>query len=118
VHKKDCPNTKSLASDSENRIIDVRWDLGITDEIMGAGSYMVKIRVETTDRRGMLNSVTSVIANQGLNIISASAKTTKERTGILEFTIEVGNSEVLNELLRLILRLTGVTKAYRVDKKQ
>ncbi|MGI6445185.1 MAG: RelA/SpoT family protein [Candidatus Ozemobacteraceae bacterium] len=118
VHKKDCPNTKSLASDSENRIIDVRWDLGITDEILGAGSYMVKIRVETTDRRGMLNSVTSVIANQGLNIISASAKTTKERTGILEFTIEVGNSEVLNELLRLILRLTGVTKAYRVDKKQ
>ncbi|MDD3000446.1 MAG: bifunctional (p)ppGpp synthetase/guanosine-3',5'-bis(diphosphate) 3'-pyrophosphohydrolase [Candidatus Riflebacteria bacterium] len=118
VHKKDCPNAKSLTSDTENRIIDVRWDLGITDEILGAGSYTVKIRVETTDRRGMLNSVTSVIANQGLNIISASAKTTKERTGILEFTIEVGNSDILNELLRLILRLTGVTKAYRVDKKQ
>ena len=76
------------------------------------------MRVETTDRKGMLSSVTSIIANQGINIKSASAKTTKEKTGLLDFVIEVSNLSVLNELLRSIQRLTGVTKAYRVDKKE
>lgn len=117
VHKKDCPNAKNLTGE-ENRMIDVHWELDITDEILGEGSYETKIRVETTDRKGMLNSVTSIIANQGINIKAASAKTTKDKTGILDFVIEVSNLSVLNELLRSIQRLTGVTKAYRVDKKE
>ena len=44
VHKKDCPNAKSLESDAD-RLIDVRWDYGIEDEIFGtADDYQVKIR--------------------------------------------------------------------------
>ena len=117
VHKKDCPNAKNLSGE-ENRMIDVHWEMDITDEILGEGSYEAKIRIETTDRKGMLNSITGVIANQGINIISASAKTTKEKTGLLDFVIEVGNLAVLNELLRQMQRISGVTKAYRVDKKR
>lgn len=115
VHKSDCPNAKNLLNDSEGRQIDVRWDLGIVDEVLGEGDYLVKVRIETTDRKGMLNSVTSVIANQGINIHSASAKTTKQKTGILDFSIEVRDSGMLDGLLRAIARLIGVTKAYRVD---
>ncbi len=33
VHKRDCPNAKNLSNDSEGRLIEVRWDLGIADEI-------------------------------------------------------------------------------------
>lgn len=115
VHKKDCPNAKNLANDVEGRIIEVRWDLGITDEIINAGDYLAKIRIETTDRKGMLNSITSVIANQGINIHAATAKTTKQKTGILEFSIEVRDSVMLDSLLKAISRLIGVTKAYRID---
>ena len=57
----------------------------------------------------------SVIANQGINIHSASAKTTKQKTGILDFSIEVRDSGMLDGLLRALARLIGVTKAYRVD---
>jgi len=115
VHKKDCPNAQNLKNDTEDRLIDVRWDLGIVDEVLGEGDYLAKIRIETTDRKGMLNSVTSVIANQGINIHSASAKTTKQKTGILDFSIEVRDSGMLDGLLRALARLIGVTKAYRVD---
>lgn len=115
VHKKDCPNAKNLAEDSEGRLIEVRWDLGLTDEAHVEGDYLAKIRIETTDRKGMLNSVTSVIANQGINIHSAQAKTTKQKTGLLDFTIEVRDSNMLDSLLKAISRLIGVTKAYRID---
>ena len=115
VHKKDCTNAQNLLNDTEDRLIDVRWDLGIVDEVLGEGDYLAKIRVETTDRKGMLNAVTSVIANQGINIHSASAKTTKQKTGVLDFSIEVRDSSMLDGLLRALSRLIGVTKAYRVD---
>lgn len=115
VHKKDCPNARNLAGDSEGRLIEVRWDLGITDEAHTEGDYLAKIRIETTDRKGMLNSVTSVIANQGINIHSATAKTTKQKTGLLDFTIEVRDSNMLDSLLKAISRLIGVTRAYRID---
>ena len=116
VHKKDCVNSKALVSETD-RLIDVRWDMGIEDELLGtADDYKVKIRVETTDRKGMLNSVTSVIANTEVNILSASCKTTRQRTGILDFIIEVKNSLMLKELLYSISKLQGVSKAYRVEK--
>ncbi len=115
VHKKDCPNAKNLANDSEGRLIEVRWDLGIPDETTFESDYLVKIRIETTDRKGMLNSVTSIIANQGINIHAATAKTTKQKTGLLDFSIEVRDSKMLDGLLKGISRLIGVTKAYRID---
>ncbi len=115
VHKKDCPNAKNLLADTENRLIDVHWDMGIADEAEPAGEYLAKIRIETTDRKGMLNSVTSVIANQGVNIHSATAKTTKQKTGLLDFSVEVRDSNSLDSLIRAISRLIGVTKVYRLD---
>jgi (p)ppGpp synthase/HD superfamily hydrolase len=98
-------------------LIDVRWDLGIEDEILGTSDdYRVKIRVETSAQRGMINSVTGVIGNFGINIISASCKTTRQRVGILDFIIEVKDSVMVKELLYSIGKLVGVTKAYRVEK--
>lgn len=115
VHKKDCPNAKNLTSDTE-RLIDVRWDLGIEDELFGTDDYRAKIRVETAAQKGMLNSVTGVIANCGINIISASCKTTRQKVGVLDFIIEVRDSVMLKELLYSISKLVGVTSAYRVEK--
>jgi (p)ppGpp synthase/HD superfamily hydrolase len=88
VHKKDCPNARNLQNDTEDRLIDVRWDLGITEEQHVEGDYLAKIRIETTDRKGMLNSVTSVIANQGINIHSAIARTTKQKTVFSNFRLK------------------------------
>ncbi len=116
VHKKDCPNAQNLANDTEDRLIDVRWDLGLSDVETPETDYMAKIRVETTDRKGMLNSVTSVIANQSVNIHSATAKTTKKKTGLLDFTVEVRDSNMLDSLIRSISRLIGVTKVYRLEQ--
>lgn len=115
VHKKDCPNAKNLAADTENRLIDVHWDMGIADNTEPLSEYLAKVRIETTDRKGMLNSVTSVIANQGVNIHSATAKTTKQKTGLLDFSVEVRDSNSLESLIRAISRLIGVTKVYRLD---
>ena len=117
VHKYNCPNAKNLLNDTENRIIDVSWDLGISDENDPNNNYLTKIRVETTDRKGMLNSVTSVISNQSVNIHSATARTTKKKTGVLDFSVEVKNSAMLDRLMNSISRLIGVIRVYRLEKQ-
>ncbi len=65
----------------------------------------------------MLNAVTSVIANQGVNIHSATARTTKQKTGLLDFSVEVRDSNSLASLMRSISRLIGVTKVYRLENQ-
>lgn len=114
VHRTDCPNAKELYKQPEGRLIDVRWDMGVQVEQVDQ-SYRTRMRVETTDRPGMLNAVTSVISNQGVNIYSANARTTKQRTGVLDFSIEVANAQQLQALIRALLRVTGVTKVFRSD---
>lgn len=114
IHRSDCPNAKDLQTKVDGRFIDVKWDLGVSTNPEDA-AYSSKIRVETTDRTGMLNSVTSIISGLGLNIVSASARTTKKQTGILEFAVEVKNSNQLQNLIKSLLRLNGVEKVYRVD---
>jgi GTP pyrophosphokinase len=114
VHRADCPNAKDLSTKLDGRLIDVKWDMGGSDEEEKM-AYLAKIRIETADRPGMLNSVTAVIANLGVNVFSATARTTKKNTGVLEFSVEVRDSAQLQSLMRSILRLTGVEKVYRID---
>lgn len=116
VHRTDCPNVKALLKQPEGRIIDVYWDMGSASTSKEA-SYFAHIRIETEDRTGMLNSITSVIANQGVNIYSATAKTTKKKTGFLDFCVQVRDSNQLNTLIRAIERVSGVMKVFR-DKPQ
>jgi len=118
VHRTDCPNAKNLhVTQSDGRLIDVRWDMGIQVE-QGHTAYLAKIRIETADRTGMLNSITSIISNQGVNIFSASARTTKKKTGLLDFSVEVNDANQLQNLIRAISRVNGVMKVFRVEAAQ
>jgi GTP pyrophosphokinase len=112
VHRTDCPNAKALHNQPEGRLIDVRWDMG-TPADQHSSAYMARIRIETTDRTGMLNSITTVIANQGVNVFSASARTTKKKTGMLDFVVEVRDSNQLMTLIRAIERVNGVMRVFR-----
>ncbi|MBI3037512.1 bifunctional (p)ppGpp synthetase/guanosine-3',5'-bis(diphosphate) 3'-pyrophosphohydrolase, partial [bacterium] len=115
VHRSDCPNTKCLV-DQDGRLIDVHWDLGVplTTDL---SSYRAKIHVESTDRTGMLSSLSSLISEQEINIVSASARTTKKKTGLLDFEVEVRDANQLNTVIRTLSRVNGVTKVYRIESK-
>jgi len=114
VHRADCPNAKELVGKSDGRLIDVHWDMGVPLEQVST-SYIARIRMETTDRQGMLSAVTALIAEQKININSATARTTKKKTGVIDFSVEVRNTTQLDTLMRSLARLAGVVKVYRVD---
>jgi GTP pyrophosphokinase len=101
VHKADCKNLKNMAI-NENRLIDVIWD-----ETKKFKSK-VKINSITEDRPGILNEITSIIKDFGINIIELSAKPYSVGRAKQDFVIEVINKEQLEKLISKIKMVSGM----------
>jgi GTP pyrophosphokinase len=75
VHRTDCTNAESLQQQSE-RIIDVQWAPS------PSSVFLVAIQVEALDRHRLLSDVTRVLADEKVNILSASVTTSNDRVAI------------------------------------
>ncbi|CAN5202082.1 RelA/SpoT family protein [soil metagenome] len=107
VHRTDCTNAESLQEQSE-RIIDVEWAPG------PSSVFLVAIQVEALDRHRLLSDVTRVLADEKVNILSASVTTSDDRVAISRFTFEMGDPKHLGHVLNVVRNVEGVYDVYRV----
>ena len=107
VHRTDCTNSSALQQQSE-RIIDVEWDPS------PSSVFLVAIQVEALDRHRLLSDVTRVLADERLNILSASVTTSRDRVAISRFTFEMGDRKHLGHVLNVVRGVEGVYDVYRV----
>lgn len=107
VHRTDCTNAESLRAQSE-RIIDVTWAPS------AESVFLVAIQVEALDRHRLLSDVTKVLADERVNILSASVTTSRDRVAISKFTFEMGDPKHLGHVLNVVRNVEGVYDVYRV----
>jgi GTP pyrophosphokinase len=107
VHRTDCTNASSLQQQSE-RIIDVKWAPS------PSSVFLVAIQVEALDRHRLLSDVTRVLADERVNILSASVTTSGDRVAVSRFTFEMGDPKHLGHLLDVVRNVEGVFDVYRV----
>ncbi|MDT5185864.1 MAG: diphosphokinase / guanosine-3,5-bis(diphosphate) 3-diphosphatase [Mycobacterium sp.] len=107
VHRTDCTNAASLQQQSE-RIIDVQWAPS------PSSVFLVAIQVEALDRHRLLSDVTRVLADEKVNILSASVTTSNDRVAISRFTFEMGDPKHLGHVLNVVRNVEGVYDVYRV----
>ncbi len=107
VHRTDCTNATSLQQQSE-RIIDVQWAPS------SSSVFLVAIQVEALDRHRLLSDVTRVLADEKVNILSASVTTSNDRVAISRFTFEMGDPKHLGHVLNVVRNVEGVYDVYRV----
>ena len=108
VHRTDCTNATSLQHQSE-RIIEVHWAPS------PSSVFLVAIQVEALDRHRLLSDVTRVLADEKVNILSASVTTSAgDRVAISRFTFEMGDPKHLGHLLDVVRNVEGVYDVYRV----
>jgi GTP pyrophosphokinase len=105
VHRTDCPNMIAL-KDSE-RLIDVSW--GKADEEQ---RYMVPVEVVAYDREGLLREISTIIADQKVNIASIEVST-RQHIATLYFQLEIANNQQLTRILSKIECVTSVVEARR-----
>ncbi len=108
VHRTNCVNTKRLLEEG-NRIIDVYW----SDSKKTA--YSADIEIYANDRLGLLADVVKVLGDNKCNIMAVASKTNKERIAVIELTIEIENTEKLNNVLKNLRKIDSV---YEVKRKK
>ncbi len=105
IHRQDCYNM--VHEDEKDRLIPVQWQQ--TDSL-----YPVSIQVEAWDRVGLIRDITTIMAEEKVNIIAASTANHDDNTITLYFTFETTGLAQLSRLLVKVDGTRGVTSVSRV----
>lgn len=112
IHRQDCPQFLHLQEKEPERIIEVSW--GHQPE----STYPVDIRIEAYDRSGLLRDITTLLANEKVNVLAVQTRSDQQRsTADMQLTVEVKGIEWLSRLLAKINQLPNVISASRVVDK-
>lgn len=108
IHRQDCQNILRYHETGAERLIEVDWSG------RAGNTYPVDIHIEAFDRAGLLRDVTSVVANENLNVIAANTVTNRKthRAHIL-LRLEIPGIEILSRVLAKISQLPNVLEAQR-----
>jgi len=110
VHRLDCTNAKGLLAQPE-RLVKVSW--AATASNTNAG-YLVSVQIEGLDQPGLLSDITRCLADQRVNIVSASVVTSKTRIAKIRLTFEASDPKHLQHVISQVRRLPGVYDAFRI----
>ena len=108
IHRSDCANSASLATQERERTIEVEWDDATR------GTYVATVEVQAFDRSRLLADVSQMVSESHLNIVAARTITTPDRVSRMAFDVELADPEHLVSLIDGIRQLDGVFDAYRV----
>ena len=106
IHTANCP--KSLDNDQERKV-DVEWNISSKDAV----KRHVRIRVLSLDEPGLLASMSQAISGCGINISSATIRTTKDKKAIAYFDVEVASTSQLQKITSILEGQKGVIAVER-----
>ncbi len=108
LHRTGCRNLARLAVRSPQRLLQVNWGKP------GSRRYPVEIIVHAMDRRGLLRDITTMVAEERINIERlASQGDPAQGSADLSLHVSVGGLEELTRLLARLSALPGIISARR-----
>jgi GTP diphosphokinase / guanosine-3',5'-bis(diphosphate) 3'-diphosphatase len=105
VHRTDCPNV--VHSREKERFVDVEWG-------ERGRMFPVAIKVEAWDRVGLIRDLSTVIADERVNIGSLGTDPHDDRTVTVSITFETTGVE---QLFRLFARIEGIQGVFGVARE-
>jgi GTP pyrophosphokinase len=106
IHREDCRNV--LHEDEKERLIPVEW--GRSDDHL----YPVNIQVEAWDRVGLMRDISTVVAEEKVNITSVNLADGTGDTTTMFLTLETSGLAQLSQILKKIDGVKGVISVSRV----
>jgi GTP pyrophosphokinase len=112
IHRRNCSNLRHMRERAPERVIAVEWGRSPKD----GGLYPIDVLVEAGDRPGLLRDITEVFAKEKVNVTGVHSQSVKGSGGAvawMTFTVEVGNTERLSQVLSQVAHIGGVRSARR-----
>jgi len=108
IHRRECPNMLRYSNECPERLIAVDWGRTTSQP------YQVDVQITAFDRPGLLRDITSVLANEKLNVTAIntlSGKTAHLTT--IRLTIEITSIDQLSQVLAKISQVSNVVGVCR-----
>lgn len=105
VHRSDCKNM--LSSSEPERLIEVSWGSASQEQ-----RYRVPVEIVATDRGGLLSEISTIIANENVNIASVEVST-RQQVATLHLILEITSTQQLLRILSKIECIQSVVQARR-----
>ena len=104
IHRRDCPNV--LRMKDHERIVKVSWG-------EPKRTFPVIIQVKAYDRAGLMGDISTILANEGINMRDINIKIANNLATI-NLMLDISNINQLSRLLTLTESLPNVIEAFRL----
>ncbi|WP_130836936.1 RelA/SpoT family protein [Lachnoclostridium sp. Marseille-P6806] len=111
IHRTDCINIIHMPEIDRGRFIEAEWESGA--DTTSDKPFEAKLAVYADDRSGLLNDVSRVFTEMGINITSLSTRTSKSGRATMEVTFRVrgkGDLTVIADKLRQVRSVVDVER--------
>ncbi len=109
IHRQDCPQVRNLIKTSPERMVKAQWGSATSD-----AGYTATLRVIAPDYSGLLRDVTTVIANEKLNVLGVRSRIDRMKDlSIIDVDLMLVG---VTSLGRLIEKLKAVPKVRSVKR--
>jgi len=113
IHRADCSNLRHMVARAPERLIAVAWGARRAD---ASAVYAVDLLVEAEDRQGLLRDISELLAKEKMNVVGVHTQSVRDSRGStawMTFTVEVGDTTRLAQVLALVGQVRGVRRARR-----
>jgi len=104
VHRRDCFNV--LHEEEAQRLVDVEW-------APSGQLYPVAVNIEAWDRVGLLRDISTIVAEEKVNMVAVRTQEHGDRTTTIYLTLETGGVDQLSRLLSKLETVRGVLSVSR-----
>ena len=104
IHRRDCFNV--LHEDEPERLVEVEWG-------RAGAFYPVAVHIEAWDRVGLLRDISSIIAEEKVNMVAVRTQEQSDRTTAISLTVETQGVAQLSRLLTKLEMVRGVMSVAR-----
>lgn len=109
IHRIDCEQLKELSSKYPERLVSAEWGAK-TD-----GGYTITIRVIAQDYSGLLRDVTTIIANEKINVLGVRSHVDRAQDlSIIDIDLMIVSISAMNRMLFRLNELDRVKSAKRI----
>lgn len=105
IHRRDCPNI--LRVQEKERLVNVTWG-------EPKSTYPIPVRIKAYDRNGLMKDVSTLIADEGVNMPSVKVDTHRN-LAVFDLVLEVRDIPHLSRILDRLENLPNILEAQRVQ---
>ncbi len=109
IHRVDCIKFLDQQKISPERVVEANWAVNYSQ------GYSITIRIVAGDRPGLLRDITTVIANEKVNVMGVRSKSNvRTQTADIDVDLEVYNVSDLSKIVTKLNQIDNVISAKRL----